>query len=311
MKPVMRHYSGEEDYARIRKFLQDTMILNGLTEKNWHPARLDYQRWHGVLNQGEPPLEETHHIWEKDGEIVGAITAEAKYHVFINIHPDHECSDLFGEMLAVSERHNVGKARDGKRTLIHWIQSDAKARHEILEQRGYSLIDMPETREYQNRIDLENSIPDVELPQGYSIRWMNGLDDLPGRSWCSWRAFHPDEPDEKYQGFAWYRNIQSIPIYNQELDLVVVTEEDEIVSFCTVWYDDFSRTAYFEPVGTMPEHQRKGLARANLVEGLNRLKDMGCKRAFVGGYSEAAISTYKSAGFREHDISEAWQKFFD
>ena len=110
------------------------------------------------------------------------------------------------------------------------------------------------------------------------------------------------------EGWEWYENIQAIPMYREELDLVVVTDKGEIVSFCTVWYDDVTGTAYFEPVGTMPEHQRKGLARANMVEGLRRLRKLGCKRAFVHGYSAAAIATYKSASFSEHDISEPWQK---
>ena len=58
----------------------------------------------------------------------------------------------------------------------------------------------------------------------------------------------------------------------------------------------------------MPEHHKKGLAKANMVEGLRRLKRLGCKRAFVGGYSEPTIAAYKSAGFKDHDISEPWLK---
>ena len=48
---------------------------------------------------------------------------------------------------------------------------------------------------------------------GVTVRTLYRLIDeseLPARSWLSWKAFHPDEPDEKYQGWAWYRNVQRV-----------------------------------------------------------------------------------------------------
>ncbi len=80
----------------------------------------------------------------------------------------------------------------------------------------------------------------------------------------------------------------------------------EMAAFCTAWYDDVTRTAYFEPVGTAPEHQRRGLGRAVLAEGLRRLERMGCLVAFVGGYSVQANALYASAGFEEYELSEPW-----
>ena len=67
-----------------------------------------------------------------------------------------------------------------------------------------------------------------------------------------------------------------------------------------------TRTAYFEPVGTAPEHQRRGLGKAVMTEALHRLQRMGCVLAFVGGYSRAANALYASAGFTEYDLSEPW-----
>jgi mycothiol synthase len=78
----------------------------------------------------------------------------------------------------------------------------------------------------------------------------------------------------------------------------------------TIWFDDVTRTAYIEPVATVPAHQRKGLGKAVLMEGLQRLKHMGCKVAFVGGYSQAANALYFSAMGPDHDISEPWEKIF-
>jgi len=58
----------------------------------------------------------------------------------------------------------------------------------------------------------------------------------------------------------------------------------------------------------MPEHQRRGLARAMMTEGLRRLRRMGATRAFVGGYEPAANGLYASVLSPEHDRSEQWLK---
>jgi GNAT superfamily N-acetyltransferase len=69
-----------------------------------------------------------------------------------------------------------------------------------------------------------------------------------------------------------------------------------------------TRSAYYEPVGTTPEHQRRGLAKAILTEGLCRLKRMGATRAFVGGYEPEPNTLYTSVMGTEHDLSEPWMK---
>jgi hypothetical protein len=75
-----------------------------------------------------------------------------------------------------------------------------------------------------------------------------------------------------------------------------------------MWYDDATRSAYIEPVATVPEHLRLGLARANITEGLIRLKRMGCQRAFVGGFEPGPNALYSSALSPAHDQTEQWLK---
>ena len=140
------------------------------------------------------------------------------------------------------------------------------------------------------------------------MRALGDVDELPARSWASWRGFHPDEPDEDYEGWEWYHNIQRCPLYRRDLDLVAVAPGGEIASFCTLWYDDVTRSAYIEPVATVPEHLRRGLARATITEGLRRLQRLGATRAFVGGYEPGPNALYASVLSAEHDRSEQWIK---
>ncbi len=308
MKPVMRQYAGEVDYPRLRKFLQEVFLANGLREFSWHVARLDYYKWHGILNCHDPGLENVR-IWEADGNIVSFLLLEGPLNVFIQIHPDFLKNDLYGEMLAVAESELSGMGCDGRKKIYVWANWADDIAHGFLEQRGFVRYKAPETDGRQGRQDLDRDIPEAIVPKGYIVRELAGVEELPSRSWCSWKAFHPDEPDEKYEGWIWYRNIQAAPMYNRELDIVALAPDGEIASFTTVWYDEISNTAYFDPVGTHPDHQRKGLALACITEGLRRAKKLGCQKAFLEGHSEAAKALYNKAGFHDFDMQEPWVKF--
>lgn len=81
------------------------------------------------------------------------------------------------------------------------------------------------------------------------------------------------------------------------------------VAFCTIWFDDVTRSAYVEPLATVPAHRRLGPGRALLTEGLQRLQRMGATRgAFVGGFSPAANALYGSVMGLEHELCEPWVK---
>ena len=118
--------------------------------------------------------------------------------------------------------------------------------------------------------------------------------------------FHPDEPREKYQGWTWYANVQRVPLYRRDLDILAVSEAGEMAAFCTVWFDDVTRTAVFEPVGTHPAHQKRGLGKAVMAEGLRRAQRLGATQAGVSSYSEGAHALYASMGFTDVDLLEPW-----
>jgi GNAT superfamily N-acetyltransferase len=153
-------------------------------------------------------------------------------------------------------------------------------------------------------------IPETPVAEEITVRALGDVDELPARSWFGWKAFQPDEPEENYAalGWEWYLDIQRCPLYRRDLDIVAVAPNGDIASFCGVWYDDVTRSAYFEPVGTYPPYQRRGLAKAVMYEGLRRVKRMGATVAFVGGYSPEGNALYTSVMGREYALSERWVK---
>ena len=59
-----------------------------------------------------------------------------------------------------------------------------------------------------------------------------------------------------------------------------------------------------EPVATVPEHRRKGLAAACLMEGIRRAGKKGAKRAIV----LSSDSFYRNLGFDDSSMYLSWER---
>jgi len=298
----------EDDFWRIRSFLRQVFLLNGRRMLCWPVARLDYWRWHGIMNLGDGSLETGVYLWEtRDGELVAVLNQEEYNHAFLQIHPVYKTAKLEEQMIALAEEKLPVPRQRGGKVLWVWCDSTDNLRQGILQKRGFA--HKPEWDEHEWYRNLELPIPDVQVKEGYIIRSLGDNSELPSRSWASWRAFHPDQPDENYSGdHAWYLNIQHAPLYRRNLDLVAIAPSGEVAAFTTIWYDDVTRGGLFEPVGTVPEHQRRGLARALMYEGMRRLKMMGADRVMVSGGSIPANALYQSVMGPDYDVFQAWEK---
>lgn len=306
MKPIQRNYQTEEDYWRVRQFLREVSLLNDRHDYAWSLLRWDYWRWHGNENISHFNLQDVITLWELDAKLVAVLNLESRGEAFFQIHPAYHTARLISEMLDVAEDklHNINEA--GKHELIVWVNAADDLMKEVFTERGYArstyLI------EHMRRRFFSQPIPDSVPPSGYVVRALGDESELPARSWLSWKAFHPAEPDEKYDGWEWYKNIQRVPLYRRDLDIVAVAEDGELASFCTVWFDDVTRTAVFEPVGTHPNHQKRGLGKAVMSEGLHRAQRLGATLAKISSYSVGAHALYESMGFTEVDLLEPWIK---
>lgn len=312
MKLTTHPYKSENDYWRIREFLRLVMLLNNRSELSWHVARWDYWIWFANPDIEKTSLEENVFIWETEaGQIAAVLNPEGHGHAFPQVHPDFRTPELDEEMIAVAEERLTTADNDVHRKLCYWIDSKDKSYQEILTRRGFHKVDSPESQEYQHRCSLDEPLQAVPMIAGYTIRSQGDGLELLERCYAAGLGFHNDDihvARDNRDHPTWYHHIQTAPLYRRDLDIVAVAADGSIASFCTIWFDDVTRTAYFEPVATVPAHQRKGLAKAVLMEGLHRLKRMGCKVAFVGGYSQTANALYFSVMGPEHDISEPWEK---
>jgi mycothiol synthase len=306
MHPIRRAYHDEDDYWRVRQFLRQVSLLNDRHDFAWSLLRWDYWVWHINLNIFHFDLSAVVHLWEANGDIVAMLNPDTPGEAFFQFHPEFRDAISSSEMLDVAEQSLSKVNEDGKKELIVWVNAQDVSAKALFSQRGY--LRSKYSAEHMRRRTLSQPLPDFDPPAGYTVRALGDECDLPARSWLSWKAFHPDEPDESYQGWEWYLNIQCIPLYRRDLDLIAVSSNEEMAAFCTVWFDDVTRTAVFEPVGTHPAHQQRGLGKALMSEGLRRAKRLGATLATVSSYGKAAHALYESVGFTEYDLLEPWIK---
>jgi len=306
MKPTMRPYQTEEDYWRIRQFLRDVALLNDRHDYSWSLLRWDYWRWHVNMNIFHFNLEDVIYLWEMDGQIAAMLNPDGNGEAFFQIHPAFRGNVSMSEMLDVAEQKLPKTNEDGKKELLVWVNENDDSTKKLFSEREY--VRSKFLAEHMRRRCFSRAIPDSVLPSGYTVRALGDEAELPARSWLSWKVFHPDEPEEKYQGWEWYRNVQRVPLYRRDLDIVAVASGGELAAFCTVWFDDVTRTAVFEPVGTHPDHQKRGLGKAVMMEGLRRAHRLGASLATVSSYGNAAHALYESIGFTEFDLLEPWIK---
>jgi len=67
-------------------------------------------------------------------------------------------------------------------------------------------------------------------------------------------------------------------LYDPALDLAMVAPDGSFAGYALFWADDVTRVGLLEPMRVEDAHARRGLARAMLTEGLDRLPQRGMTR---------------------------------
>ena len=304
---AFRPYQTEDDYWRMRAFLRQVFVRNNRLQRSWHVARLDYARWHTCLNCAHVGLEDVAWLWEADGQIIALLMPDGgRGEAHLSVDPDRRTPELETEMLEVAEERLAEITSDTTRRLCVWAPAQDQLRQALLTRRGY-VNDQPP--EHQWRRQLNAPIAPLPIAPGYTIRALGDGLELLERCYASGLGFHNGDVQIAVENRAdptWYRNIQTAPLYRRDLDLVAIAPDGAVAAFCTVWFDDVTRSAYVEPVATVPAHQRRGLGKALVTEGLRRVQSMGATVAFVSGYSPAANALYRSVMGGDYELYAPW-----
>jgi mycothiol synthase len=291
-----RRYRDENDIDAMRELLMaGRKAANGTYYI--HPGDLNWWLYY-------PPLEgdywEHIYMWDdpdQPGRLLGWVLISPDWVGFdVYLQPELRGTGAAADMYVWAGEQAIRIARqNGKSTIyVLWVRHDDDVLGAHFEQRGFNL---GRGMVHLTR-SLDDAIPSLQLPTGFQVRNCMGESEVESRAKAQYGAFGSKARFERYvQRFT---NFMRSPVYDPDLDIIAVASDGQVGAFCMVWIDPINQVGLFEPVGTHPDFQRKGLGRAVMLEGFRRLKQQGMKSSIVSTFEDhpPAIKLYESVGFQ-------------
>lgn len=272
-----------EQYESIYQFLLEAEKLE--YNEHFHWGRFEWMHAHSYLD--EDKLTSIAMFKDENGTIVGLTTYDTGYDD--RVYLIHTSSD---KMLLEYMVDTVLEA-EGDGAVIKANSNDTVI-CQILQEKGF---------EKKHRcacilsLDLTNPL-DYSMPDAYSMSPQGCVAD----PWQYQLVIHkgfgnegiPERWDDEF--------LKRIPHVNEDLKTFAIAN-NEYCAHCGLWYST-GNTAYVEPVATVPEHRKQGLAKAVIYEACTRANALGAKRATVVSDQEF----YFRIGFKLSSEVYDWER---
>ncbi len=249
----------------------------------------------GVL--GQPDLDPTVHclVLEDAGEIKGLALVFREFPIgrsIIEIMTAPELADSPDEVELV--RRALALAEAAKLTVAHVCVMPDSGRDKVLEQVGFTKV-----RTYLDMLWNEDQLPNLELPQGFSVRsFQKGDTPLLTRV----------QNDAFTGSWGFCPNTENQIEYRTQMPntshagIVFMFEGDNPAGYCwTVLVPgDNGIRGIIGMIGVVPDYRGKGVSRHILHAGMKHLRSIGLAEIGleVDGNNDPAVGLYKSVGFK-------------
>jgi mycothiol synthase len=259
-----------------------------------HPG--DVQWWLDCLDQ-DAARDKRLQLWEQDGACVAwTLLSPMVNAADVFVHPRFYNRELLSYLWGWAVEHLQPLLPAGEPVRADWVAEDDPLLRGVLTGLGFE----PQAGKQFTSLERPLAAPRVMAtpPAGFILRRLAGEEELETRARASHGAFQSAMPLEAYQES--YRRFMRSPGYRAAYDLVAVeATTGAVAAFALVWPDEATGLALFEPVGTHPAYQRRGLARALLAHGLDQLQAAGMRaaRINVAAKNQPAAALYQSLGF--------------
>jgi len=303
-----RPFLREQDWWRTRNLIIETHALVG-PEFNWEFRHWDGNRFHDLDHEFRVEKYGNFRIWETADERLAGVAHFDGDELCMQIHPDYR-SRIEEEMVAWGEEYIAAQKPAGERNLYITVYEYDHPRHVLLAKRGFEKLSSGWITRWMRLTGQPLVQPN--LADGYIMRTTHSpedraefladckcMADLLNAAFN--RTFHMPED---YECFA-----TRSPGFLRYLNLVAVAPDGSFAAHAAVNYDQANRFALFEPVCTHPAHRKKGLAKALMLEGIIRARELGATHIEVStGDMDAANALYDSIGFSEYYKAYTWKK---
>ncbi|UCG00792.1 MAG: GNAT family N-acetyltransferase [Candidatus Heimdallarchaeota archaeon] len=295
-----RPYNKGKDFDSIMRFLAD-LYERTKSYENWFPDRFE---------NSSDTREDGVNIWEKVEEtstpqkrtIVTLTTRDSPRDFFLHVDPDYRYVER--EMIGWIEQQfrKMKKKPEGTEKLCINILEGNPLREALLTELGYR---NEKIYGYYRIRKGDSPISEYKCPENFKIRTIERSDydqlALQIRKVFGHGEWFTAEVLE------W---IAQCSFYREDLDLVAVTPDGTIASFCTFRLDPNSKIASLEPMGTNPDYRGLGLGKSLITEGIKRSMKYNPPFFYIDGAANnpAANRLYDATGFTEKYAINSWVK---
>jgi ribosomal protein S18 acetylase RimI-like enzyme len=289
-----RAWQGPDDRARVHAFLRARYRLQGPPS---YPSTSDFDYW--LAMSDNPAVPHGIQLWFDGDSLIGYVwPKDDEVQCVVHPHATAAVPEIFGWAEA---RLQANPPPEG--VIKAWCVAGDLQMAALLAAAGYTRTD-----DFLrcNVFAMDGALPAAPaLLPGYTVRALRGPEEAAARSAAHVAAF-PDWPMDA----AKHQRAMQSATYQLERDIVATAPDGAIVAVIIAWYDPALRMGLFEPIGCHPAHQRRGLATACIVEGLQRLKEAGAEVAVVCGWRDDSEGSrlYAKLGFHEGERQYVWER---
>lgn len=285
-----RSYNHDADFAVVCDFIADTFFQNP-TYQVWIPSRFE----NTILY--DKSRSQHVHLWWDDRTLVGVVVVEIPNNIIYVHHNGYKY--LIPRMLQWAEKTLKNENLETELEFFTFELKDNDDGILVLESLGYQFVDECEHTQLRS---ITEPLPEGYLPDGFCIK------QIPPEDYEQYvkaikTVFHHDHFTPEV-----FTEMRKAKFYKEDLLLGVFSSEGKLAAFAQQRIDEH-KIIEFEPVGTLPNYRKMGLAKALMRESFIRAEKYNPKVFYVGGApTEEADRLYASVGFSDMRIITRWSK---
>lgn len=310
MTITCRRFQGEEDYFRLRKFIEESISESG-TKFYYNINSLEFGTDHEVDKSYVDAIVDEFHgysflLFEYD-ELVGGAMIYGRNQLFIKEKDKHRFSEMFKALEDEVNKNIKEVSVDlgiSSFSESSWRPFDGDSDLEkVLIENGYH-----KTEEYWvlRSFDHKETIEEPKLPEGYYVKSLCDISDIS----------KVVEMYEQCLGMEFneisLRKARESSAYRDELDIVVIGPDHTPVSLCSGRYDEKNRMVSFEAVACFNEYRKRGISKAMMLHALKAARDLGAEVSTVFTLCPekfpAPNKLYSAVGFKLVGNRFTWEK---
>ena len=323
MKTVIsRSYQGENDLEAIAEFFQACERVDRLDE--W----VSISDLRQMLNDPNLDKERDIRLWEDgDGQLIGVgmLKESIDNHLYFRVHPTFRGKGIEQEIIKWSEQRigEVAAESATSVTLRSATRADQTERIALLESCGFT----PNRYFFDMERSLVEPLSKPELPVGFTLH-SHCSPQFSGKvgqrqfleAWV--KAYNQTFIDHWNHHEVTVEQVEYIvsnPNYRPELTSVVIAPDGTFAAFCHCCIypekNEYkgSKDGWIDTLGTQRGFRKRGLGKAMLLSGMQRLRDVGMDKALLVVDAEnpsGATRLYESVGFRKVHTNIVYSKEF-